>query len=100
LPGLKKLKGQILKNDKRPNFLLKLVKATKHKMFKICSDFSKTYYFLSAFEKPKNWQNHFISGKQFQKRPNGNPEGHSLLFFKGVIFLALLYKQNLHSKMY
>jgi len=37
------------------------------------------------------WPNHFISGKQFQKRPNGNPASilspHFLalspLFFKG-----------------
>ncbi len=24
-------------------------------------------------QKMAKWQNHFISGKQFQKRPNGNP---------------------------
>jgi len=31
----------------------------------------KINYFLSTFKK---WANHFISGKQFQKRPNGNPD--------------------------
>ncbi len=50
-------------------------------MFKICSDLSKTglksYYFCQHSKKAKKmakWPNHFISGKQFQKRPNGNPD--------------------------
>jgi len=30
------------------------------------------YYFLHHSKKAKNWPNHFISGKPFQKRPNGN----------------------------
>jgi len=32
---------------------------------------------LSTFKKGQKmtkWPNHFISGKQFQKRPNGNPD--------------------------
>ena len=47
-------------------------------MFEICSDLSKTglkiYYFCQHSKKAKKkmakWPNHFISGKQFQKRPN------------------------------
>ena len=49
-------------------------------MLEICSDLSKTglkiYYFCQHSKKAKikaKWQNHFISGKQFQTRPNGNP---------------------------
>ncbi len=49
-------------------------------MFEICSDLSKIglkiYYFCQHSKKAKKmakWPNHFISGKQFQKRPNGNP---------------------------
>jgi len=30
--------------------------------------------FMSTLKKGQKWPNHFISGKQFQKRPNGNPE--------------------------
>ncbi len=35
------------------------------------------YYFNQYLKKAKKiskWPNHFISGKLFQKRPNGNPE--------------------------
>ncbi len=46
------------------------------KYCKFCSDFSKTsfkiYYFL-LHSKMAKWPNYFFSGKQFQKRPNGNP---------------------------
>jgi len=48
-------------------------------MLEICSDLSKTglkMYFLSTStkgQKMAKWPNHFISGKQFQKWPNGNP---------------------------
>jgi len=48
-------------------------------MFEICSDLSKTglklYYFFNIQKRPKmaKWQKHFISGKQFQKSPSGNP---------------------------
>ncbi len=44
-------------------------------MLEICSDLSKTdlkiFYFCQHSKKPKKakWSNHFISGKQFQKRP-------------------------------
>jgi hypothetical protein len=51
-----------------------------HKMFEFCPDLSKTglkiYYFCQHLKKAKKmakWPNHFISGKQFQKRPDGNP---------------------------
>jgi len=61
-------------------------------MLKICSSLSKTdlkiLYFCQHSKKAK-WPNHFISGKQFQKRPNGNPEKRSfcvcLLEVKNVL---------------
>ncbi len=41
-----------------------------------CRDFAKIclkrYCFLIDLKKAKKWPNHFISGKLFQKRPNGN----------------------------
>jgi len=41
-------------------------------MFEICSDLSKSghkiNYFCQHSKKAKKWPNHFISGKQFQKR--------------------------------
>ncbi len=49
-------------------------------MLKIWSDLFKTclkiYYFckhLKKGQKMAKWPNSFISGKQLQKRPNGNP---------------------------
>jgi hypothetical protein len=46
-------------------------------MFEISSDLSKTglkiYYFCQHSKKGQKmakWPNHYISGKQFQKRPN------------------------------
>jgi len=42
----------------------------------------KINYFLKKFQKAKNWLNHFISGKQFQKSPNCNPEKLSLSDWK------------------
>jgi len=36
----------------------------------------KNILFVNIKKSPKmaKWPNHFISGKQFQKRPNGNPD--------------------------
>jgi hypothetical protein len=45
-------------------------------MLEICSDLSKTdlkIYYFCQHSKMAKWPKHFISGKQFQKRPNGNP---------------------------
>jgi hypothetical protein len=80
LPGRKKIKrptlvissfkkGQILKNEKRPN-KGQIFNKKCHKILEICSDLSKTglkmYCFCQHSKKAR-------SGKEFQKRPNGNP---------------------------
>jgi hypothetical protein len=48
-------------------------------MLEISSDLFKTCKYtifvnIQKGQKMAKWPNHFISGKQFQKRPNGNPE--------------------------
>jgi len=40
------------------------------KFAQICPKQALKYTFLSTFKKAKKWPNYFISGKQFQRRPN------------------------------
>ena len=56
-----------------------MLKQEKHIYYShICSKTDlKMHIFLQLSEKAKKWQNGqtiFITGKQFQKRPNGNPD--------------------------
>jgi len=41
--------------------------------------FKYTFFFnIQKGQKMAKWSNYFISGKQFQKRPNGNPDSYAL----------------------
>jgi len=64
-------KGQIKAKFPSKNFIKCL------KFAQICSKHALKYtIFVNIKKWPKmaKWPNHFISGKQFQKRPNGNPD--------------------------
>jgi len=74
----KKLKGQILKNEKKPNFLQKFIEKTRFKVTmslnissfaQISLKNNKTRFKIRILGSStlKKWQNHFISGKKIQK---------------------------------
>jgi hypothetical protein len=37
-------------------------------------DVDEEYYFFQNSLKAKKWQKYLVSGKQFQKKPNDNPD--------------------------
>jgi hypothetical protein len=43
----------------------------------------KCNIFVNIQKRPKNtkWPNYFIFGKNFQKRPNGNPDYHNVTWY-------------------
>jgi hypothetical protein len=79
LPGPKKLKRKGLK------------------FAHICSKHALKYTIfinIKKGQKMAKWPSHFISGKQFQKRPNGNPDRISLFTVCYQILVVPLYRKN------
>jgi len=111
------------KAKQRPNFLQKFVNITKLEFriseffSQICKKqalkytifiniqkgqkMAKTFYFWQTVskkghqhpKKAKKWPKHFISGKQFQKRPNGNPVPR---VFRKKTFFLWIGKNTVH----